>query len=325
MRTKIQYLIIIFSVYTLSCSAQWTVLQNDIHSSNVGNVGIGTENPEAKLSVVDNSTAISQKLKWGISSTVYYPTHASAVYGRAANTKGGLLYGGYFISEGGGIGVFGVSNDSMRDGNGGVFHSYGKGGIGVLGLAANESDDSNYGGWFDARSPKGVGIRAKGGKDGYAAILLGKTKTQSIEILGGADISELFKIRNQYELFPESGMVVCIDPNNFGGLIISGNPYDQKVAGIISGAGEFKPGVILSQNNLSKISEYPVALTGRVYCWVDASDGEVKPGDLLTTSETPGHAMKVKDYSKAQGAILGKAMSSLNKGKGLVLVLVTLQ
>ena len=69
----------------------------------------------------------------------------------------------------------------------------------------------------------------------------------------------------------------------------------------------------------------PVALTGRVYCWTDASAGSVRPGDLLTTSDIPGHAMKVSDYRRAQGAILGKAMSSLESGKGLVLVLVTLQ
>ena len=51
----------------------------------------------------------------------------------------------------------------------------------------------------------------------------------------------------------------------------------------------------------------------------------IEPGDLLTASDTPGHAMKVTDYTKAHGAILGKAMSSLESGKGLVLVLVSLQ
>ena len=57
----------------------------------------------------------------------------------------------------------------------------------------------------------------------------------------------------------------------------------------------------------------------------DASKHPIQPGDLLTTSDTPGHSMKVTDHGKAQGAILGKAMSSLEQGKGLVLVLVTLQ
>jgi hypothetical protein len=35
--------------------------------------------------------------------------------------------------------------------------------------------------------------------------------------------------------------------------------------------------------------------------------------------------MKVTDREKAQGAIIGKAMTGLKEGKGLVLVLVTLQ
>ena len=68
-----------------------------------------------------------------------------------------------------------------------------------------------------------------------------------------------------------------------------------------------------------------MALSGRVYVLADATSGGIEPGDLLTTSDTPGHAMKVTDHAKAQGAILGKAMSGLSTGKGLVLVLVTLQ
>lgn len=68
-----------------------------------------------------------------------------------------------------------------------------------------------------------------------------------------------------------------------------------------------------------------MALTGRVYVKADATHGPIKPGDLLTTSDLPGHAMRVLDHTKAQGAILGKAMTSLATGQGMVLVLVTLQ
>lgn len=67
----------------------------------------------------------------------------------------------------------------------------------------------------------------------------------------------------------------------------------------------------------------PVALTGRVYCYVDADFAPVRPGDLLTTSATPGHAMKA-DPAQAAGATIGKAMTALESGKGLVLVLVNL-
>ena len=71
--------------------------------------------------------------------------------------------------------------------------------------------------------------------------------------------------------------------------------------------------------------QHPVALTGRVWTWCDAATGAIAPGDLLTTSGRPGHAMKVTDHGKAQGAIIGKAMSSLREGTGLVLILVSLQ
>jgi hypothetical protein len=71
--------------------------------------------------------------------------------------------------------------------------------------------------------------------------------------------------------------------------------------------------------------KHPVALTGRVYCLVDARRGAILPGDLITTSETPGHGMKVAEHTRAQGAIIGKAMTPLPDGKGLVLVLVSLQ
>jgi len=81
-------------------------------------------------------------------------------------------------------------------------------------------------------------------------------------------------------------------------------------------------GVKLGSNEF----DFDVALAGRVYCNVDASYGEVNPGDLLTTSPSSGYAMVVKDHKKAQGAILGKAMEKLSKGeKGQILVLVTLQ
>jgi hypothetical protein len=69
----------------------------------------------------------------------------------------------------------------------------------------------------------------------------------------------------------------------------------------------------------------PVALSGRVWVYCDATGNSIEPGDLLTTSNVPGHAMKVRNYSRAQGAIIGKAMTGLKSGKGLVLVLVSLQ
>lgn len=144
-----------------------------------------------------------------------------------------------------------------------------------------------------------------------------------MQITGGADIAEPFDITGDISIEP--GMVVSIDPDQIGQLRVSGQAYDRAVAGIISGAGGVNPGIIMAQSGTEADGEYPVALTGRVYAWADASNGPIKPGDLLTTSDTPGHAMKVSDYSKGRGAIIGKAMSRLEEGKGLVLVLISLQ
>jgi hypothetical protein len=120
------------------------------------------------------------------------------------------------------------------------------------------------------------------------------------------------------------GSVVVIDAENPGHLKLSATAYDTRVAGVVSGANGIKPGISLHQEGAIEGGEN-VALSGRVYVQADATLSAINPGDLLTTSDTPGHAMKVLDHTRAQGAVLGKAMSTLEGGKGMVLVLVTLQ
>ena len=151
----------------------------------------------------------------------------------------------------------------------------------------------------------------------------GMTTTTSLKITGGADIAEPFKIKKNHAIKP--GMVVSIDPENPGELKLSDKAYDHCVAGIVSGAGGINTGMIMSQTESEGDNSQLVALTGRAYCYCDASNNSIRPGDLLTSSEIPGHAMKVVDFAGAQGAVIGKAMTPLNSGKGLVLVLVALQ
>ncbi len=136
----------------------------------------------------------------------------------------------------------------------------------------------------------------------------------------GLDYAEGFDVAESSAIEP--GTVLVIDPDNPGKLRRSTEPYDRRVAGIAAGANGLGSGVRLGVGRF----DCGVALAGRVYCNVDASDGTVEPGDLLTTSATPGYAMKAADYSSARGAILGKAMERLGRGeKGRILVLVTLQ
>lgn len=144
---------------------------------------------------------------------------------------------------------------------------------------------------------------------------------KSITITGGADLAEPFEM--SHKEIPQ-GAVVVIDDKNPGQLKMSAEPYDTRVAGIISGAGGINPGIQLKQDGALDGGQN-VALTGRVYALADATSAPIKPGDLLTTSTTPGHCMKAGDRDRAQGAILGKAMTGLKDGRDKVLVLVTLQ
>ena len=145
----------------------------------------------------------------------------------------------------------------------------------------------------------------------------------TITITGGSDLAEPFEISNPSREIPD-GSVVVIDEENPGHLKLSNRPYDTRVAGVLSGANGIHAGIQMQQQGLLEGGKN-VALTGRVYVQADASNGTIKPGDLLTTSSTPGRAMRVSNHTKAQGAILGKAMTGLNQGQGMVLVLVTLQ
>jgi len=145
----------------------------------------------------------------------------------------------------------------------------------------------------------------------------------SISINGGSDVAEPFPVAAEAGDI-SAGTVVVIDAKNPGQLRVSDQPYDRRVAGVISGANGIHPGIQMRQEGLLEGGRN-VALTGRVYVQADAANGAIEPGDLLTTSSTRGYAMKVTDYPRAQGAVLGKAMTALSQGKGAVLVLVTLQ
>lgn len=160
------------------------------------------------------------------------------------------------------------------------------------------------------------------GGTGIAGSFNGRVKVNVLEILGGSDLAEPFETTEAESVGP--GTLMVIDPNNPGRLTVSRSAYDPRVAGIISGAGGVKPGITLQQSEVLEGNAH-VAIAGRVYCLADASTSSIEPGDLLTTSQIPGHAMKATDREKANGAVVGKAMTRLQSGRGLVLVLVNLQ
>jgi hypothetical protein len=139
-------------------------------------------------------------------------------------------------------------------------------------------------------------------------------------ILQNADCAEDFDVPEGEEIEP--GTVVVI--NSEGQLQQSTQAYDKKVAGVVSGAGDRGPGIVLGRQS-GRSSRLPVALTGKVFCKVDARYSAVDVGDLLTTSPTPGYAMKAEDPLRAFGAVIGKALQRLSEGSGLIPILVALQ
>jgi hypothetical protein len=139
-------------------------------------------------------------------------------------------------------------------------------------------------------------------------------------ILGNADCAEDFDIINADSVDGGTVMVLgesgILEPSQFA--------YDKRVAGVISGAGDYKPGIVLDRQG-PQPNRKPIALVGKVYCKVDAQYGAIETGDLLTTSPTPGHAMKATDQQKAFGAVIGKALRPLKEGQHLVPILIALQ
>lgn len=304
---------------------------------NNGNVGIGTLTPTSELEVngtLRTTADAESKLRVGRYSATYPHTYISAA-GTASSMR--LQIGDttrMTIESSGDVGIGTDSPDAKLHVNGSIT------GDGIFRIMDPSIDDEVL--QFNPSSGYlylGSGSSTITGDDGDLIIrdssgtqtitmdgASGRTTTRSIRITGGSDLSEGFDIADlEKNTPPEPGMLVSIDPDNPGNLAVSREAYDRKVAGIISGAGGVHPGMVMGQEDTQADGAHPVALSGRVYCLADASEHEIIPGDLLTTSNTRGHAMKISDYDKAHGATIGKAMTPLKEGKGMVLVLVSLQ
>jgi len=139
-----------------------------------------------------------------------------------------------------------------------------------------------------------------------------------------SDISETIASSSKLE----PGDVVVIDTIANSHIKKSTESYDTKVAGIVSSS----PAIVLKGDQAllgNEVFDYkddvPLALAGRVPVKATTENGAIKPGDLLTTSSTPGHAMRCDDKLKCIGAIVGKALEPLDSGQGKITALVTLQ
>ncbi len=275
-----------------------------------------------------------------------HATAGTAIEGTGASSgiKGtgtGETSAGVYGWSGTGVGVSGTTNvgngvKATATQGGTALYAYGNGtstsnpaahiensdNEGVALYAASQSSDANT-----VIVNKGTGDLLKGysGSSGSNLVFKvdnnGETSVSVLHITGGSDLAEKFAIDAQ----AEPGMVVEIDPTSPGKLRIAEGAYNRRVAGVISGANGVDTGMLLS-NLAGEGCTQPIALSGRVWVYCDASNTSIEPGDLLTTASRAGHAMAVSDFNRAHGAVLGKAMTPLAKGEtGMVLTLVNLQ
>src|SRR5262249_23742389 len=128
----------------------------------------------------------------------------------------------------------------------------------------------SFGGYgVAAASDNGTGIYARGGKlaahfdgdiemngDVHAA---GNIRIDRDLILSNADCAEDFDFNPAYSVIP--GMVMVVDRN--GWLTPATNPYDKRVLGVISGAGCYRPGIVLDRHS-GRRNRGPIALLGKV-------------------------------------------------------------
>jgi hypothetical protein len=228
-------------------------------------------------------------------------------------------------------------------------------GRGVLGASLTGSGvegTSQSGAGVRGMSTQGEGVHAETSSDQYAAVSAIQLNAQStgagiyaehrgggpagyfngdVMVTGhiefvGADCAEEFEVVDDDQAAGcriDPGTVMVIDSDT--ALRPSSKAYDGRVAGVITGAGGHRAGIILGRSPTSASVRRAVALCGRVSCKVDASGAPIAIGDLLTTSDVPGHAMKAVDNTRSFGAVLGKALRPLASGRSLIPILVALQ
>ena len=231
-----------------------------------------------------------------------------------------------FATAGSG-GVFGVEGLTFSGEGFGVKGTHLTGGGPGAGILGDTTSPDGAGGFFANEAGGNILVGAVGTEFNWQPVFrvdgTGKVFANGGFQASGADFAESFSVLGERARYGPGDLLV-IDSTGKRRLALAQAPYSTLVAGIYS----TKPGVLaspygLGDPNLAK--EIPLAVVGIVPCKVTTENGPIKPGDLLVTSSTPGHAMKGSDSARMLGAVVGKALEPLQEGTGLIQVLVTLQ
>jgi hypothetical protein len=277
---------------------------NQMIIDTAGNVGVGTDSPSQKLEV-NGGVQVDGTVSSTFVSASTTASNSSCIKGVGTNNSIGVegdgdLWGVEGVGTSNGIGVIGYGAGT---GAGGIFNSSG-----------------------NSSSPIIVGktwINGFGYANEFRVDYSGKAYANGGYASSGADFAESVAVRGKLSQY-EPGDLMVLDSAGRRRLALAQTPYSSNVAGIYS----TKPGMLASLHNMDDPQlheELPLAVVGIVPCKVTAINGPIHVGDLLVSSSLPGYAMKGTNRSRMLGAVVGKAMEPLPKGKGVIQVLVTLQ
>jgi hypothetical protein len=286
-----------------------------------GNVGIGTTNPTNKLHVVGQGPVTIENA--GEADILFKDTSSGQQWQVGTNSTGWYVYNNaYFLV---------VKKDSGSVGIGTTSPNFGLDVRGNNAWIGSGDSSQSQGGWRLGRWPDYPS------NDWVYLIRADSTRYQDLAVgalwAGGAlrfgtadDLAEMTPVKAEDNLEPGDVVVIENPPDNRVLLARSNKPYDSKVAGVISDPST--AGLIIGGSHPTDVNRddiKPLALAGRVLTKVTTENGSINAGDFLTTSSTPGHAMKATD----SGHTLGKALQSFNgehngETKGKIWVLVNL-
>lgn len=129
----------------------------------------------------------------------------------------------------------------------------------------------------------------------------------------GANFPDLAENILAAEVAIEAADVIAADPAGGERIVRASRPYDSSVLGVIS----TQPGILLNSRATDSESvggkasrQRPLALAGRVPVKITLEGGPVRPGDPLTTSSVPGHAMRANEPWR--GGTIGTALTGFD-------------
>ncbi|MEQ8767791.1 MAG: VCBS repeat-containing protein [Planctomycetota bacterium] len=277
-------------------------------AENRGYLGIGTSSPDHRLEIINRSS--------GVGASVLHLEQDTADPILTAESPGSPDSNFRIENDGR---IYARSSTGSGIPTSTVYAENSSTGMGIGLTARTYGTDATV--VFDQRGSGDIARGFTGGSLVFRVLNTGRVVTTALQITGGGDLVEGFETGEQE---CEPGSVLVIDPDRPGELMLSDSAYDAKVAGVVSGANGVNHGIRMGQDDVLD-GDTLVAMTGRVYVKCTTENGAIRPGDRLTTSSLAGHAMKATDAARTDGAVIGKAMSSLDEETGLVLVLVNLQ